>query len=68
VTTTVDRDVRLRRRTLRLAGVVVALAALIELTAGAPSLGANLFTAEAVLVGSAMLLLADSVRRLVAAG
>jgi ubiquinone biosynthesis protein len=68
VTTPVDRDVRLRRRTLRLAGVVVALTALIELTAGPPALGVNLYTAEAAIAGSALLLLADSVRRLVTAG
>jgi hypothetical protein len=67
VTMTVDRDVRLRRRTLRLAGVVVALTALLELTAGPPAWGVNLFTAEAVLAGSAVLVLADSVRRLVTA-
>ncbi len=66
VTTAVDRDVRLRRRTLRLAGVVVALTALIELT-GARSFGMNVFTAEAFVAGSALMLLADSVRRLVTA-
>jgi ubiquinone biosynthesis protein len=67
VTTPVDRDVRLRRRTLRLAGLVVALTALVELTAGPPSWGVNLYTAQAVLAASALLLLADSVRRLVTA-
>jgi ubiquinone biosynthesis protein len=67
VTTTVDRDVRLRRRTLRLAGVVVALLALIELTGGGPSFGANVFTAVAAVAGAALVLLADSVRRLVTA-
>ncbi|MEX1129036.1 MAG: AarF/UbiB family protein [Vicinamibacterales bacterium] len=68
LTTAVDRDLRLRRRTLRLAGVVVALTALVELTAGPPSFGWNVYTAEAALVASALLLLADSVRRLVTAG
>jgi predicted unusual protein kinase regulating ubiquinone biosynthesis (AarF/ABC1/UbiB family) len=68
LTTAVDRDLRLRRRTLRLAGVVVALTALVELTAGPPSFGLNVYTAEAALVASALLLLADSVRRLVTAG
>jgi hypothetical protein len=67
VTTPVDRDVRLRRRTLRLAGLVVALTAVVELTAGPPSWGVNLYTAQAVLAASALLLLADSVRRLVTA-
>lgn len=67
VTSTADRDVRLRRRTLRLAGVVVALTGLIELTAGAPSFGVNVFTVEALLAGSALVLLGDSVRRLVTA-
>jgi ubiquinone biosynthesis protein len=67
VTSAGDRDVRLRRRTLRLAGIVVALTALIELTGRPAAWGVNLFTAEAVLAGSALLLLADSVRRLVAA-
>jgi ubiquinone biosynthesis protein len=67
VTTTVDRDARLRRRTLRLAGLVVALTALLELTAGAPRLGLNMFTVEAVLAGAALLTLAASVRKLVRA-
>jgi len=68
LTTSVDRDLRLRRRTLRLAGVVVTLTALVELTAGPPSFGLNMYTAEAALVATALLLLADSVRRLVTAG
>jgi ubiquinone biosynthesis protein len=67
VTTGVDRDARLRRRTLRLAGVVVALLALVEVTAGAPSFGVNVFTAGAAVAGAALVLLADSVRRLVTA-
>jgi ubiquinone biosynthesis protein len=67
VTAVVDRDVRLRRRTLRLAGVVVALLALIGLTAGPPSIGANVFTAVSVVAGAALVLLAESVRRLATA-
>lgn len=67
VTTGVDRDARLRRRTLRLAGVVVALLALIEVTAGAPSFGVNVVTAVAAVAGAALVLLADSVRRLATA-
>jgi ubiquinone biosynthesis protein len=57
-------EVRLRRRTIRLAGVVVAFAALLELTASAPTLGLNLFTAEAALVAGALLVLGDSLRKL----
>ncbi len=64
ITTGHNGDERLRRRTLRLAGLVVALTALIELTAGAARIGVNLFTVEAALAGSALLMLADSVRRL----
>jgi ubiquinone biosynthesis protein len=68
ITTIGRRDDRLRRRTLRLAGVVVAFTALFELTAAVPQVGLNLFTAEAVLVGGALLALGDSVRRLASAG
>ena len=57
-------EVQLRRRTIRLAGVVVAFAALLELTAPATKLGFNLFTAEAALVASALLVLGDSLRKL----
>jgi ubiquinone biosynthesis protein len=64
VTTAADRDVQRRRRTLRLAGVVVALTALIELTGGATRFGVNILTAEAVLGGVALVMLLDSVRRL----
>jgi ubiquinone biosynthesis protein len=64
ITTTARRDDGLRRRTLRVAGVVVAFTALFELTAAPARIGVNLFTAEAVLVGSALAVLADSVRRL----
>jgi predicted unusual protein kinase regulating ubiquinone biosynthesis (AarF/ABC1/UbiB family) len=67
--TTVGRgDGRLRRRTLRLAGLVVAFTALFELTGAPPQVGVNLFTAEAVLMGGALLALGDSVRRLASAG
>jgi len=64
ITTGTDPDVRLRRQTLRLAGVVVALIALIDLTAGPPRLGVNLVTALAVLTGAALLALANSLRKL----
>jgi ubiquinone biosynthesis protein len=59
---------RLRRRAIRLAGVVVALTALVELTGGVPRFGANLFTAEAVLVVAALVMLGESVRKLSVAG
>ena len=62
-----DRDARLRKRALRLAAIVVALSALLEVTGGPPALGLNLFTAQAALTGASLLLLADSVRRLVTA-
>ncbi len=68
ITTVAGGDGRLRRRTVRLAGVVVAFTALIELTSAPPALGLNLFTAEAVLIGCALLALGDSVRRLARAG
>lgn len=64
ITTGADRDVRLRRQTLRLAGVVVALMALLDLTAGPARFGLNLVTAEAVLAGAALLALLNSLRRL----
>ncbi|MFI5178956.1 MAG: ABC1 kinase family protein [Vicinamibacterales bacterium] len=64
ITTTARRDDRLRRRTLRLAGVVVAFTALFELTAAPVRIGVNIFTAEAALVGGALAVLADSIRRL----
>lgn len=62
-----DRDAKLRKRTLRLAGIVVAFSALLELTGGPAQFGINLFTAQAVLTVTALLMLADSVRRLVTA-
>jgi len=68
LTTAADPGRSRRRRTIRLAGVVVALTALVELTGGAPRFGANLFTAEATLVGAALVMLAGSIRRLAVAG
>jgi ubiquinone biosynthesis protein len=67
ITTTGRRGDRLRRRTLRVSGVVVAFTALFELTGAPVRLGVNLFTAEAVLVVGALLALGDSVRRLAVA-
>lgn len=67
VTTTGRRDDRLRRRTLRVAGLVVAFTALFELTGAPVQIGINLFTAEAVLVVGALVALGDSVRRLAGA-
>jgi ubiquinone biosynthesis protein len=65
ITTSPDRDARLRRQTLRLAGVVVALTALIDLTAAGPArFGVNLVTTEAVLAGVALVALLNSIRRL----
>jgi ubiquinone biosynthesis protein len=68
ITTIGRRDDRLRRRTLRLAGVVVAFTALFELTAARPSVGLNLFTVEAALVAGALVALGGSVRKLASAG
>ena len=63
VTGSQDKDGAVRRRTLRLAGVAVGLMGLVA--AGGPQpFGANVFTAELVLAGSTLGLLADSVRRL----
>jgi predicted unusual protein kinase regulating ubiquinone biosynthesis (AarF/ABC1/UbiB family) len=68
LTTAADAGQRRRRRTIRLAGVVVALTALVELTGNTPRFGVNIFTAEAILVGAALVMLAGSVRRLALAG
>ena len=68
VKTTVDADAKHRHRTLRLAGIVVAFSALIELTTGTATIGFNVFTAEAMLAGGALILLVASLRRLVWAG
>jgi hypothetical protein len=67
LTTAPDRDVRLRRRTLRLGGLVVALTALTGLTGGASGVGVNIFTAEALIIAGALVMLAGSVRKLVLA-
>jgi hypothetical protein len=64
ITSGPDRDGKLRRQTLRLAGVVVALVALLELTAGPARFGVNIVTAEAILTGAALLALLNSLRRL----
>ena len=64
VTSGEDPDALRRRRTLRLAGVVVALTALLELTGGPASFGFNIGTVEAVLAGVALLMLLNSVMRL----
>jgi predicted unusual protein kinase regulating ubiquinone biosynthesis (AarF/ABC1/UbiB family) len=69
ITTSGSRDGRMMRRTLRLAGVVVALTALFELgpqATGVP-LGLNLFTVEAALMTGGLVLLGLSVRRLTTA-
>lgn len=60
-------DRRYSRRTVRLIGVVVAFTALFELTAPAPQMGVNLYTAQAALMVLALVVLADSVRRLAGA-
>jgi hypothetical protein len=64
VITPTDRDARRRRRTVRLAAVVVALTALVELTPGAGRVGVNVYTVEAALASAATLVLAASVFRL----
>lgn len=67
ITTSPRGDDRLRRRTLRVAGLVVAFTAVFELTGAPVRLGVNLFTVEAVLVVGALVALGDSVRRLAVA-
>ncbi len=58
-----DRDGAVRRRALRLAGFTIATMGLAA--AGSPqALGLNMFTAEIILAGSAIVMLAQSVRRL----
>jgi ubiquinone biosynthesis protein len=64
VTSGGDPDALRRRRTLRLAGLVVALTALLELTGGPASFGFNIVTVEALLAGIALVMLLDSVVRL----
>jgi len=60
-------DRRYSRRTVRLMGVVVAFTALFELTGPSPQMGVNLYTAQAALMVMALVVLADSVRRLAGA-
>jgi ubiquinone biosynthesis protein len=64
LTTAGRRDAGTARRTMRLTGVLVAFIALFELTAAPSTFGLNLFTAQAALMLTALLMLADSVRRL----
>jgi ubiquinone biosynthesis protein len=64
ITTTSRGGDRLRRRAVRVSGVVIAFTALFELTAAPVHVGVNLFTAEAVLIVGALAALVDSVRRL----
>lgn len=61
------QDGRLRRRTMRLAGVAIAFVAVFELVASPTAVGANLFTASAALVFGSLVALGDSVRRLASA-
>ena len=68
LTTAPDPDVRLRRRTLRLGGLVVALTALTELTGGGSGVGINIFTAGLFVIAGALVMLAGSVRKLVFEG
>ncbi|HEX4346308.1 MAG TPA: AarF/UbiB family protein [Vicinamibacterales bacterium] len=58
------RDGRIRQRAIRLAGVVIAFTALVELTAAPPQLGVNIFTAEAALVVGSLVMLGHSLRKL----
>lgn len=67
ITTSARRDERLRRRTMRAAGMVVAFTALFELTGAPVQIGINLFTAEALLVVGALVALGDAVRKLAVA-
>jgi hypothetical protein len=61
------RQQQVRRRTIRLAGLVVAFTALLELTAASPELGLNLFTVVAALAAGALVMLAGSLRQLAVA-
>ena len=67
LTTIARRQKRVRTRTIRLAGLVVAFTALLELTVASPELGLNLFTIEAVLAAGALVMLAGSLRELAVA-
>ena len=69
ITTRRSSNGRLSRRTLRVAAVVVTLTALFGARPSAPraAFGLNLFTVELALMAGALVLLADSIRRLAAA-
>ena len=67
VTAPIDSDARHRRRTLRLAGVVVAVRGVIVEKNRPATIGVKMFTAEAVLAGGALIMLVASLRRLVRA-
>jgi len=62
-----DASGALRRQALRLVGMVMGLAALIQLSGGSPPFGLNLFTVEVVLMTSGVGMLARSVRKLTVA-
>jgi ubiquinone biosynthesis protein len=64
LTTIARRPERVRKRTIRLAGLVVAFTALLELTAASPELGLNSFTVGAALAVGALVMLAGSLREL----
>jgi ubiquinone biosynthesis protein len=59
-----ERDGAARRQTVQLAGVVFGVVLLIVLTGERPEVGANLFTAEALVLGAAALLLLRALVRL----
>lgn len=63
-----DTDRRLRRRALRLASLVLAFGALIAFSRGPATFGVNVFTAEAALAGSAILLLGRDLQKLTIGG
>jgi ubiquinone biosynthesis protein len=62
-----DASGALRRQALRLVGMVIGIAALIQLSGGTPQVGVNLFTAEMLLMVSAVGMLVRSVRKLTVA-
>lgn len=64
VKTSADTDAPRRRQTIRLAGVFVALAALLEMVGGPARAGLNVVTVTTVLAGLALVALLDSIRRL----
>lgn len=61
-----SRDGALRRRTIRLVGVVAALVALFEVAAPEARWGWNLFSVGATLIAGALLLLVSAMRQLAA--